>query len=567
MLKRESFFSTNMRTSKRVKRKSPSNMPSWKVLLILIAIPFTVLATQFPQTIRSSAQTVFSSPPVFFCLAMGESNKELCASSTLQAETTLQLNNYSFNDDKIVYYNDTLSGEASYTNTGDGPVTIKKIALVAESKKGNKRVEFNPNRQNVTVQPGKTVTVTTASRMFESPDPSGVWEVFSSVTLANGQTYDNPKKTIINVSAACTGLRAIPLDSADTIALKEHCATYATSKLCTSRQYCELTGGENCKQNAPRQPHLDKQLQCDDAIIIPEEEQGFLEEFCEANPDTATCKEFCGRVLDSEICSDGPDENVEPLPATATPSAQRATKAVAGAKILALGNTNCRKGQQTNKNTGECCLRQGPNLPSGQCPRAPGGAPAKGGGSTAGKCAAAGGSCKDISSCGGTVKRGLCPGGVNNICCVGGGKGGGGGGGGSAPRATCAGAGGSCKNVYSCGGTVKRGLCPGGASNICCVGGGKGPSTSAPVRACATGAVRLSNGRCFRDGSTPNVGPGYGKTAPKPAGPSQRETDCRNLESQKWRQCLDRCGSAQTSSCRGTCTSDSNARLKKCSQL
>jgi hypothetical protein len=49
---------------------------------------------------------------------------------------------------------------------------------------------------------------------------------------------------------------------------------------------------------------------------------------------------------------------------------------VAGTKIAAIGNTNCRPGQQTNKNTGECCKYQGPNLPSGQCPRAPGGAPA-----------------------------------------------------------------------------------------------------------------------------------------------------------------------------------------------
>jgi hypothetical protein len=505
-------------TGVRARKKNTSNMPSWKVLLILIAIPFTVLATQFPQTIRSSAQTVFNSPPVFFCLAMGESNKELCASSTLATETSLQLNDFSFNKDKIVYYNDTLSGEASYKNTGDAPITIKKIALVAESPKSNKRLEFNPSRQNVILKPGQTVTVSSASLMFGAPDPGGVWEVFSSVTLANGQTMDNPKKTIINLSPACTGLRAIPLSADDTSKLKDHCAKNAQSKLCTSRQYCELTGGEDCKQKAPKQPFLEHRLQCDDAIIIPEEEQGFLEEFCEANPEAQTCIEFCGRVLESEICK-GPDEqdpNIETPPATATQSAQRATKAVAGAKILALGNTNCRKGQQTNKNTGECCKYQGPNLPSGQCPRSAGGS--SGGGSTAGKCAAAGGTCKNISSCGGTVKRGLCPGGVSNICCVGGGKGGGGGGGGgggaSAPKATCAGAGGSCKNVYSCGGTVKRGLCPGGASNICCVGGGSGGTRTNPSRACATGTVMVG-GRCKRvDGSTPNVGPGYGRPIP-----------------------------------------------------
>lgn len=368
------------RNNAQAKRKYSANKKyPWQVVLILIAIPLTVLATQFPQTIRSSAQTILASPPIFFCLATGESNKDLCASSSLKAETALQLNGHEFNRNKIVYYNDTLTGSATYTNTGDVPVTIKKVTLVAETKRSGNRLEFNPNRQNVTVQPGKTVTVSETSRMFASPNTGGTWNIFSSVSMANGQNYDNSDKTIINVSTACTGLRAVPLTDTDLGNLKSLCSKTPTSKLCTSRQYCELTGGDDCKQPAPKQEHLDKQLQCDEHIILPKEEQDMLEELCKEYPGTDTCKDFCARAIDSAICPDGftIDENAEEDPA----SAKSSVKAVAGAKTMALMNTNCRPGQQTNKNTGECCKYQGPNLPSGQCPRAPGAAaPAPGGG-------------------------------------------------------------------------------------------------------------------------------------------------------------------------------------------
>lgn len=463
-------------------------------LILLLALPFTVLLTQSSQDIRSSAQALLSTPPMFFCIATGESNKELCASSSLEAETSLSINGYELNRDKIVYYNDTISGQAVYTNTGDVPVTIKKIALAAKSEKTKKRVEFNPSRQNVTVQPGKTVTVSGTSRMFTSPDTSGVWEVFSTVTLESGQQFDNRKKEIINVSSACTGLRAIPLSDSDLASLKAYCSQNTQSKLCSSRQYCELTGGENCKQNAPSQEHLDKHLQCDENVILPQEEQEFLEEFCAENPDAETCSEYCARTIDSKICPDGYviDENAEVTTATTNPS-----KAVAGATTLAaIGNTNCRPGQQTNKNTGECCKYQGPNLPSGQCPRAPSSATAPSGD----RCAAVGGTCKSRSTCSGGVQVGLCPGGINNICCTAPR---------SAPVATPQCASGTRNHIGQCcrfsGALTATGKCPR------VQGGSVGPArrietANGPIRRmCATGKV-YTNGRCQSvDGSTPNT--------------------------------------------------------------
>lgn len=484
-----------MRKKKLVSSKKDSR---WLFLILLFALPFTILLAQSSQELRSSAQTILSTPPMFFCIATGESNKELCASSSLDSKTTFQLNGYPLERTKIVYYNDTLTGEASYTNTGDKAVTIKKIALVAEAENGKSRLEFNPNKQNIVVQPGKTVSIPTAARMFESPNPSGTWEVFSSVTMESGQRFDNPRKTIINVSAACTGLRAIPLVESDLTILQAYCAQNSQSKLCTSRQYCELTGGEKCEQKAPNQPHLDKHLQCDENIIIPEEEQGFLEEFCEANPNAATCKEFCERTIDSSLCPDGftIDENVE------VQAAASRSQAVAGiSTVAAIGNTNCRPGQQTNKNTGECCKYQGPNLPSGQCPRAPG-APSAPGSPTApsvSKCGAAGGTCKSRNTCSGRVLVGLCPGGIDNICCTAPGQ----------PEAMQKCASGTRNHIGQCcrynGALSPTGKCPRTP------GGTVEPArrietSSGPVRrSCATGRV-FRNGRCQRvDGSTPNT--------------------------------------------------------------
>jgi hypothetical protein len=505
-------------TAVRRKKTERKGFP-WQLILLALAIPLTVILTQFPQTLRSSAQSILESPPLFYCLAVGESNKDLCASSTLEANTTLQLNGFEFSRDKIVYYNDTLTGEATYTNTGDVPVTIKKIALVAESKNTDKRVEFNPNRQNVIVQPGKTVTVSASSRMFTSPDPSGTWEVFSSVTMNDGKRFDNPKKTIINVSSSCTALRALPLNDEEIGNLKVLCTRTPESKLCTSRQYCELIGGERCKQNAPAQEHQDKQLQCDGNVIIPKEEQEFLEEYCEEYSDSSTCTDYCARTIDSAICEDGftIDENADSLVSTTNRSR------VAGVStIAAIGNTNCRPGQQTNKNTGECCKYQGPNLPNGQCPRAPGAAapapaaPAPGGGG--GACKNAVGRCNSgcMNTSGQCCKNngplrstGQCPTSGGGSAPAAPAHGGGGNSGGGGGTATCAS--GTRNSVGQCcrysGALTAGGRCPRAAG-----GGGSAPAPRVERtpggevrRTCAAGKV-VRNGRCVSvDGSTPNT--------------------------------------------------------------
>jgi len=84
-------------------------------------------------------------------------------------------------------------------------------------------------------------------------------------------------------------------------------------------------------------------------------------------------------------------------------------------------------------------------------------------------CQSQGGTCGNPTSCTGTVRTGLCPGGSDCVCCI--------------PVAgcytsgtSCANQGGTCGNYTSsnCSGTIKTGLCPAGSNCVCCVGGGGG---------------------------------------------------------------------------------------------
>ena len=98
-------------------------------------------------------------------------------------------------------------------------------------------------------------------------------------------------------------------------------------------------------------------------------------------------------------------------------------------------------------------------------------------------------------NCKGTVKIGLCSGGANNRCCIPT----------SSPPPTtnppqtpandskCTNAGGHCMNPNTCtkqGGTVKNNLCPGGANNKCCIGKKTNTSIS---------KTNIGDSKCIKD--------------------------------------------------------------------
>jgi|GEM_PF-3334636 len=101
------------------------------------------------------------------------------------------------------------------------------------------------------------------------------------------------------------------------------------------------------------------------------------------------------------------------------------------------------------------------------------------------------GKCTDITknTCSNGFKTGLCPGGTNNQCCTGtvkakitGGT--------AAPAGqskACTDAGGKCGDPKKCQGTLKKGICPGGTDNVCCIAPKIVGTTLAPAKpnACA----------------------------------------------------------------------------------
>ena len=83
------------------------------------------------------------------------------------------------------------------------------------------------------------------------------------------------------------------------------------------------------------------------------------------------------------------------------------------------------------------------------------------------------GKCTDITknTCSNGFKTGLCPGGTNNQCCTGTvkAKSTGGTGGTAGQSKACTDAGGKCGDPKKCKGTLKKGICPGGTDNVCCI--------------------------------------------------------------------------------------------------
>ncbi len=382
------------------KKKKKSRLIYFFVLALVAAIPITTLFSQQQQRIISLAQEAASQlPPIFYCLTLGSSDQNNCASSYFSSDLTLSMHGFPMNEKKGVYYGDTLSGSATYTNTSDQPLSIKTIGLAAFSKNGNKRINFTSQNVNTVVQPGKSITIPQSSHKFNGPeDPNGVWEVFSTITKADGTTNDDSKKFMINVNATCTALRARPLTDADKNNIKALCDKNPNNKICKSRQYCEIIEGkDNCTQPAPNREIQGNR--CDEWVILFEGEQELLEELCKAYPGTDTCQTFCDRTIGSELCVEQTEAPIATLLQSPEQIAQNKltqNSSVAGIK------TNILAGTVKNKNTGEVCKDQSSTLANGCCRPAcssggkktttpgkttPGGQPAPGGEATAGsKC-------------------------------------------------------------------------------------------------------------------------------------------------------------------------------------
>ncbi len=276
------------------------------VLLFAILIPclaLTIFALSQVQRLQQYAATkTESNPPFYGCIHMGEANTINCGSRLGSFSWTKDLTLHDRPlDNQTVYYGDRVKGSIKFANVGDLPIQIANIGIIANAADGKHVVQFLPKSGQLNLEPQKDTTIKDASYIFDGPDPAGQWSVSPNITDSDGQSLvsDDKKKTL-TVNATCTALRAQELTEKDKTNLKEYCSTNATSKLCTSREYCEIFKGNNCTQ-----PNVSQETpgwQCDTRVYLAKTEQDMLEELCKVYPDSDACEQFCAKTVGSSIC-------------------------------------------------------------------------------------------------------------------------------------------------------------------------------------------------------------------------------------------------------------------------
>lgn len=303
-----------------------------QLFLSFVLVPTFILTlavlTQ-PQHIRQFAQSLSSTPPppTYGCLQVGEGTNKNCASLQVKAEFSLTLHGRPLAN-KTIWYGDTVTGQMKYTNIGDVPINIQKASLTGGPIDSKYRVDFKPAQQAVTLNPGQTITLPTASHRFGHPDPEGTWKITAKLTDSNGQSVEDIQTVKVAVNTTCTVLRIKDLTSRDTRNLTEHCAKYPYTKLCRSQQYCEVVGDGKCDKAIPDEHKPSHQ--CDPWIIVSVAQQELFEEFCNFYPNTDACKDYCYQTLGSPIC-------VEEVTIRVANNLRHANRSVAGIQTTSPG--------------------------------------------------------------------------------------------------------------------------------------------------------------------------------------------------------------------------------------
>lgn len=318
-------------------------------LALIPALIITLGALSQTYNLQQFAALTYNTPPLFGCLQVGEGSSDQCGSKLgVSTESSLTLHGRPLVD-QTVYYGDRIYGSVTYKNVGDLPIELGSISMAATSKENKEAREsivlsLNPPTEKTSLKSGESITAASSSYLFQSPDPSGPYTVNPLIKTPQGQLLptDNLKRTI-GVSSACTALRAKELSPQDKQTIVSYCDKNPKSKLCSSKQYCEIFKGGNCPQANVSQ-ELEGQ-QCDVNVVLYEKEQELLEDLCKTHPNTDVCKDFCDRSLGSKIC---PARTIEVYTATGLPvsyapqNTNLSTKnqAVAGVMIAATATPN-----------------------------------------------------------------------------------------------------------------------------------------------------------------------------------------------------------------------------------
>lgn len=326
-------------------------------LFTMIGLTVSVLVER--QSIQNYAQPqTYVAPPLFGCLHTGESDETLCGTKLGEA-SSLKLTMHDRQVGKtIVYYGDRLTGTLSYTNTADLPISIQTIGIAAAPGNG-KRKPFDADRKTLeSGYPDKAMflpqqgprilaskqsyTLPAASYRVTADDPAGVWSAGTNI-VSNGQIVPVEEKPIpFTVNSTCTALRVLEMSTKDKANAKAMCGKDSKSKLCSSRQYCEIIKGENCTQKNVSEP-VDH-AQCDQYIIVEEEEQAILEEYCGKYPNGDICKDFCLRSIGASSCpvfylKDVPESKFGDADPKGASKSAIATQTVAGVQDSAVNDS------------------------------------------------------------------------------------------------------------------------------------------------------------------------------------------------------------------------------------
>ncbi len=102
----------------------------------------------------------------------------------------------------------TLTASVTYKNTGGAPVTVGSIYITSRPPGGTHadgpRYHLSPNLGATTLAAGASTTLT-ASRTFQSGDPTGTWEIYSTYQDASGGWDDGPSKWFTVTSGTSSG--------------------------------------------------------------------------------------------------------------------------------------------------------------------------------------------------------------------------------------------------------------------------------------------------------------------------------------------------------------------------
>jgi hypothetical protein len=210
------------------------------IVLLLLAASVTIVTAQQQQKLKQSAQTRqgYPEPPMYGCLQMGAGTSKSCASKLLNAQLKVAIKGIKTTVRKV-YYNQTLLATLTISNPGDQPITIKRLGVSGQPMKVAKyAVDFQPSKNNFTLNPGQSMTLKDTAHTFNNPDPGGPWEIVSEMIMDNGVSVKDVAKVDLTVDTTCKALLRIPFTDQEIADMSKKCAANKNDTGCSD--FCQI---------------------------------------------------------------------------------------------------------------------------------------------------------------------------------------------------------------------------------------------------------------------------------------------------------------------------------------